>query len=313
MRVSYMVLVLAVAAMGTGGCKKIAGMAGDAVQGNSNDPAKSSAAIDAMSNYAKGFNAIIDRPQGVIKSYFRTIPDSGPEEDKKYSLGSDHVFADSKLQEAKKAFAEAAKTAPDSLKHLEPLATAVVTDTEKMVATFKTAHDYYQAEDFKDDKGAKGKTLHAEFLKLSESFRTDIGKFENALTEIENKQADEELKQHADKASYSHQFRFFNRQANKLINAKPENFAAVYPEVESAHTALTTFAKEKGAAQPAFKSYADAADRFFADAKRMKREVDAKAKEEQLDSIRDSLTSNYNSLISISNSLRDLEANNLLK
>jgi hypothetical protein len=41
--------------------------------------------------------------------------------------------------------------------------------------------------------------------------------------------------------------------------------------------------------------------------------MDAKAKEEALDSIRDSLTSNYNSLVNISNSLRDLEANNLLK
>ena len=313
MRVSYMVLVLALAGLGTGGCKKILGMAGDAVQGNSNDPAKSSAAIESMSNYAKGFNAIIDRPQSVIKSYFRTIPDSGPEDGKKYSLGSDHVFADSKIQEAKKAFADAAKSAPESLKHLEPLATAVMTDTEKMVATFKSAHDYYQAEDFKDDKGAKGKTLHADFLKVAESFRADINKFENALTEIENKQADEELKQYADKATYSHQFRFFNRQANKLINAKPEAYTTVFPEVEAAYNALSTFAKEKGAAQPAFKSYADAADRFFADAKRMKREIDAKGKEEEIDSIRDSLTNNYNSLVSISNSLRDLEANNLLK
>jgi hypothetical protein len=45
----------------------------------------------------------------------------------------------------------------------------------------------------------------------------------------------------------------------------------------------------------------------------MKRAVEAKEKEEQIDSIQESMTSNYNALVNISNSLRDLEANNLLK
>lgn len=313
MRVSYMLLALTLVGASATGCKKIAGLASDAVKGQSGDPAKSSAAIETMSHYAKGFNALIDRPQGMIKTYYREFGEAGPEGDKKHHLSSDHTFAESKITEAKTAFAAAAKSAPDSLKHLEPLATAATADMDKISATYKAMYSYYQAEDFKDDKGAKAKQLHGEFVKVADSFRQNIAKFEAALTEIESKQADEELKEYADKATISHQFRFFNRQANKLINAKPDGYLAAYPAVETAYNELTAFQKTKPDAQPVFKTYVDSAERFFNDAKRLKREMEAKAKDEDLDQIRDSMTSSYNTLVSLSNSLRDLEANNLLK
>ena len=312
MRTSWM-LVMAALLAGTPGCKKLAGMAGDAVQGQSNDPAKSSAAREAMGHYAGGFNALISSPQEMIKRYMNEIPQEGPQDGKAYHLFPEHTSAETKIGEAKKEFAEAAKAAPESLKHLEPLATATIADIEKVAAVYKSVHGYYQAEDFKDDKGAKGKQLHADFLKASSAFREDIDKLENALNDIEGKQADEELKEYADKNTYSHQFRFFNRQANKLINTKPEGFLAAYPAVESAYTALDAFTQSKSPPQPTFKAYQGAAERFFADVKKLKRAVEAKEKEEQIDSIRDSMTSNYNSLVSLSNSLRQLEASNLLK
>jgi hypothetical protein len=313
MRTSWILVATALVAVGAPGCKKIAGLAGDAVKGQSNDPAKGSAAIEAMGHYANGFNALISSPQSMVKRYYQEFPESGPEEGKKYNLFPEHTSAESKIAEAKKEFGEAAKSAPDSLKHIEPLATATLTDIEQVAAVYKTAHGYYQAEDFKDDKGAKGKQLHADFLKAAGAFRDDIAKLENALSEIEGKQADEELKEYADKETYSHQFRFFNRQANKLINAKPEAQLAAFPAVESAYQGLDAFNQKKGGAQPAFKGYMGAAERFFADAKKLKRGLEAKEKEEQLDSVRESLTSSYNSLVNISSSLRDLEANNLLK
>jgi hypothetical protein len=312
MRISWMLVTAAlVAAMP--GCKKIAGIAGDAVKGQSNDPAKSSAAREAMSHYAEGFNALISSPQELVKRYYSEFPQEGPEDGKKYNLFPQHTSAELKIAEAKKEFAAAAKSAPDSLKHLEPLATATVADIEKVATVYKSAYGYYQAEDFKDDKGAKGKQIHTDFLKAAAAFRENIDKFETALSDIEGKQSDEELKEYADKDTYSHQFRFFNREAQKLINAKPENFLTAYPAVEAAYTGLDTFSKAKGAAQPAFKSYADAAERFYGEAKKLKRAVEAKEKEEQLDSLRNSLINNYNTLVNISNSLKQLEANNLLK
>jgi oligoendopeptidase F len=313
MRASYLMLALALAAAGIPGCKKIAGLAGDAVKGQSNDPAKSQAAVETMGHYAKGFNALISSPQQMVKRYYQTVPGDGPEEGKKYHIFPEHNTAERNIAEAKTAFGEAAKSAPESLKHLEPLANATVADIEKVAVTYKSFYNYFQAEDFKDDKGAKGKQLHEQFVKEATSFRQNIDKFENALTEIEGKQADEELKEYADKATYSHQFRNFNRQANKLINAKPEQFASQYPAVETAFNELSAFAKSKGTAQASFGAYVSAAERFYADAKRMKRAVEAKEKEEQIDSISDSLTSNYNSLVNMSNSLRSLEANNMLK
>jgi hypothetical protein len=313
MRTSWMLVATALMAMGTPGCKKVAGLAEDAVKGQSNDPAKSTAAIESMGHYATGFNALISSPQDMLKRYYQEFPQSGPEEGKKYHLFPEHNSAETKIVEAKKEFAEAAKDAPDSLKHLEPLAAAAISDIEKVAVVYKSAHGYYQAEDFKDDKGAKGKQLHADFVKAAGTFQEDLNKLEAALNEIESKQADEELKKYADKDSYSHQFRFFNRQANKLVNAKPEAQLAAFPAVEAAYQGLDAFNQKKGGAQPAFKAYVGAAERFFADAKKLKRAIEASEKEDALDSIRKSMTSNYNSLVSVSNSLLQLEANDLLK
>ncbi|WP_437913700.1 DUF3829 domain-containing protein [Sorangium sp. So ce302] len=313
MRALYRVLALVLVTAGAPACKKIAGMATDAVQGSSNDPAKSSTAVEAMGHYATGFNALIGDPQDMIKNYYREFPESGPVEGKKHHLFPKHTSAEGKIAEAKKEFAAAAKIAPDSLKHLEPLASATVTDIEKVAVTYKSVHGYFQAEDFKDDKGAKGKTLHTQFLQEAAAFREDIDKFETALSEIALKQAEEELKEHTDKNTYSYQFRYFNHQANELVSVKRDGFLALYPTVETAYNELQAFTKGKGTPQATFKAYADAADRFFAEAKKLKRGIEGKEKEEQLDSISESMTSNYNNLVSLSNSLRSLEANNLLK
>jgi hypothetical protein len=306
------------AALGTlgssvGGCRKLATLAGVKAKESAGDPVKSGAAVSTLSDYAKGFNVLVDRPQALLKTYFAAVPESGPEAGKKYEFAADHVTAEPKLAEAKQAFAAAAKKAPASLRHLEPLATACTTDLEQIAQSFRAAHAYYQAEDFKDDGGEKGRKLHAELAKLAETFRGDIQRLQDALTEIEDKQAADELKQFSDKTTHSFWFRFFNREASRIIHAKPEDLTGLIAPLESAQSGLAEFNKSKGSAQPVFRAYAEAADRFVNDAKRLRREVDAKGKPEDVAAIRDSLTSNYNALIGVSNSLRDLEASGLLK
>jgi hypothetical protein len=304
---------LCVLSTSASGCRKLATLAGVKGKGSSADPAKSRAAVDTLSLYAKGFNVLIDRPPSLLKTYFATVPEAGPEDGKKYQLSADHVAAEPKIAEAKAAFAAATKGAPAELRHLEPLATACTNDVERIAQNFRAAHAYYQAEDFKDDKGEKGKQLHLELAKLAESYRTDIARLQSALTQIENQRADEELAKFSDRTTHSFWFRFFNREAARVINAKPEELGQAFGPLESAHTGLSEFNKNKGSAQAVFRAYADAADRFVNDAKRLKREVEAKAKPEDIASIQDSLTSNYNALIGVSNSLRDLEASGLLK
>ncbi|HEY3499333.1 MAG TPA: DUF3829 domain-containing protein [Polyangiaceae bacterium] len=311
MRISWM-LMTAVLVGGAPGCKKIAGMAGEAV-GQSNDPAKSDAAKEAMGHYAKGFNALLSFPQNMLRRYRSAFPESGPEEGKKYNLISDYTAAASHTANAKKEFAEAAKVAPDSLKHIQPIATSVITDMEKVIELCQLLYNYYNRDDFKEDKSAKGKQLHADFVKASNSYRDNLDKLEKALSDIEDKQADEELKEFADKNTYSHQFRFYNRQANKLVNAKREAFLATYPAVEAAFTSLDSFTKANSAPNASFKAYALAAENFYGTAKKLKRAVESKAKEEELDELEEKLTDDYNSLVNNSNSLRSLESANLLK
>ena len=90
----------------------------------------------------------IDDPQKMIEEYYSKIPKDGPEEGKKYTLFPRHNFAQNKIADIKKAFEEGDKVAPDELKHLAPLAKACSADIEKVLETYKAAHQYYDAEDY---------------------------------------------------------------------------------------------------------------------------------------------------------------------
>jgi hypothetical protein len=317
MKIAYlMVLVVGVTGVSATGCKKIASLATNKAASAATEALGGGDAANAsIGNYNKGFNLLIDDPQKMIEEYFSKIPKDGPEQGKKYTLFPRHNFAQTKIADIKKAFDEGEKAAPDDLKHLAPLAKVCTEDIEKVLETFKAAHLYYDAEDYKDDKGAKGKELHAAFVKAAETFEQNLQKFENALTVIEEKQMTEELKKYEADKSYGYWFRIYNQKANQLIKTKKKDtYLAAFAELEQAHTGLTAFATGKSDLNTAYKSYVNQADRYLASAKKLKRSFEeAVPKEEDLERGHEALINDYNNMISISNSLRELEANNLLK
>lgn len=318
MRIAYlMVLVVGVTGASATGCKKIASLVTDKAASAATEALNggNSAAHESVGNYNKGFNLLIDDPQKMIEEYYSKIPKEGPEDGKKYSLFPRHNFAQNKIAEIKKAFEDGDKTAPDELKHLAPLAKACSADIEKVLDTYKAAHQYYDAEDYKDDKGAKGKELHATFVKASDAFEQDLEKFESALSVIEEKQMAEELKQYEADKSYGYWFRLYNQKANNLIKAKKKDaYLAAFAEVEKAHAGMTAFSSGKSDLNAAYKAYVNQADGYLASAKKLKRTFEEAApKDEALEQGHESLINDYNNMISTSNSLRELEANNLLK
>jgi hypothetical protein len=94
-----------------------------------------------------------------------------------------------------------------------------------------------------------------------------------------------------------------------------DKLAAALTAVEAAQKGLAEFGANAGEspASGAFDAYIGAADRFTNALKKLNREVTSKEDESKLGQLSDQTISAYNSLISITNSLYDLEGSGVLK
>lgn len=302
------------------GCKKDQSATGETAQ-------------DAMGLYAKGFNELIAKPQEMVKEYFDKIPEEGPDETKNNKLFPRHAMASSKIDDAAKAFADAKKAAPASLAKLAPLADAAIVAIKKVKTTFEAAQKYYAAENWKDDKFAKGKELHGQMLAVSKEFRTAIDALSTELSTIEDAQAESELKKFGP-SSGRYWFRFGNMRAKKLLAVAQKDLSPTYvTELEAALAEfvpvkdgvvafVTTNGAGLGSVKSVYESYQRNIEDFFATITKIKRAAsdlatgDGKNTEEGLmrsfESEVERSTSDYNSLISSGNSMYDLEASGTL-
>lgn len=279
-------------------------------------------AREAMGLYAKGFNALIADPKQMVTEYFDKLPD-GPQPDSKPRLFPRQNFGTSKISEARDAFVAAKKAAPASLANLAAPADEALVAIDKIAVTFTAAQKYYDAENYKDDNFAKGKELHGQMVEASKQFQGALNKLEDGLSVIEDQQATDELKKYAGDRGYSYWFRAYNMEAKKFLTAveradAPEQRAALasaFAPMQKADEELAKFVEAKGTKLNAsFKAYVGAAGRYNASAVKLLRLVkEAKPDEAAVGRELDALVSSYNSLISMANSLYQLEAADALK
>ena len=279
-------------------------------------------AQEAMGLYAKGFNDLIADPKQMISEYFDNIPEGGPEAGSKPHLFPRGGFAASKIKEARESFAAAKKAAPPSLANLAAPADKAIAAIDKVSATFNEAQKYYDAENYKDDKFARGKQLHADMIASSREFQSAIHELENGLSVIEDEQATKEISKYAGSKSYSYWFRFYNMEAKKFLNAvegasTPEQRAALataFQPMVTANDEMTKFVASKGpSVNSTFSSYAGTAGSFHATAVKLLRLVkEPKPDEEAIGRETDTLVQNYNSLVGMANTLYQVEDVNAL-
>lgn len=316
------VAAVAASAVPVAACKKDQSATGETAQ-------------QAMGLYAKGFNELIAQPQEMVKEYFDKIPEEGPDETKNNKLFPRQNFASTKIDAATKSFADAKKAAPASLAKLGPLADAAIVGINKVKVTFEAAQKYYDAENWKDDKFAKGKALHTQMLAEAKEFRTALDALSDELSAIEDAQAESELKKFGP-SSARYWFRFGNMRAKKLLAVVQKDLSPTYvKDLEAAlaefapvKDGVVTFVSANGAGLQAgvkatYEVYQRGIEGFFATATKAKRAAadleggDGKNTKEGLLRLLESelqeATRGYNSLISTGNSMYDLEASGVLK
>lgn len=281
------------------------------------------AAQEAMGLYAEGFNTLIKDPKSLIRDYFRSIPDSGPDEKTKPHLFPHQNSLPNTIKVARTAFDKAKAAAPKSLANLAPAADQSIAAVERLQQVYAAAQKYYEAENFKDDQFAKGKELHAQMIAVTKDFNAAIGKLENGLSSVEDEQAAQELAKFADNKGYSYWFRHFNMQAKKFLGSvetaqTPEQFAKLeeaFQPIATAHDELNKFVAAKSAQVNAtFGSYAKQVDSFHAAGTKIVRLAKApKLEAAEFDREAENLVGRYNNIVGFGNTLYKLEAQGLLK
>jgi hypothetical protein len=278
-----------------------------------------------MSGYAEGYNILIGEVPGLLERYFENTPADGPTleslTEKKTWLCSGPGFFEMKRTEAKKAFAGAKSSANEELKHLGPMADALWEASMEIVSLSEEYCKYIQAEDFKDDKGAKAKEYHGKWTAVAEKYSQAQHAFSDALDKVEDAQMAKDIEKHAKDKGYSYWFRQFNHKAKAFmaqLRAEPKSLPQHYGDLEPVYNELSEFTKGKGAGlNSTFKSYQDTADRFFANVKKLNRSFaeakDDAAREKVVEERFSSIVSDYNSLVTWYSSLTQAEGYDQLK
>jgi len=267
----------------------------------------------AMGLYAQGYNALLEDPKRLIGGYFSAFEGGGEPH------LTDPSFAQQKLKEAREAFASAKEAAPKSLP-LGPKADAALAAAEGAITVYASAYKYYQAESYKDDKGAQGKQLSEKMTAARKSFDGAISALGDAMDEIEDAQAVDEIKKHTDGKDYGYWFRFYTHEAKHFVVALTRGETAKLPEVAKAlaphDAALAEFVAKKGhKLNDSFKNYADAASDFQGEVKKLLRLLGAGKTfdDRETGQAADGVINAYNRMISIGNALYQVEGVDNLK
>ncbi len=298
-----------------------------ACKGDTND-VKSEASMQVMSLYAQFYNETIDDVPDLIEDHFENLPSNGEpitvamlsKMNKVMSICSGRGWFEMDRKEAEEALQAAKEASSGKFKDLPPLADAMWEAANKINSTRKEMCIYLKAEDFKDDDAAKANTFNKQMIAAAEDWQTSSAALADALGAFEDEQTLAQIKKYEKDKSYSYWFRHINYMAKQVIRGGekgPDALIKAITEIESEHATFKTFVAAQAKLPPAFDGYVSSTERFMAEAKKTRRDL-AEAKDDEkkakiINNKMDSIIGAYNGLVSMHNSLSQLEANDLLK
>jgi hypothetical protein len=282
------------------------------------------AAQAAMGGYAEGYNKLLEQVNPILDRYRSSFP-GGPSEEmldgkpgRKPHLMTATSMASRAIDEAKKAFQQASDAAPPTMSGAASAADETIGAAERVLALYSEAEHYYDAENYKEDKLARGKKLHADFVAAAARYRAGIHKLAAALDSIEDAQATAQLEKYEADKSFGYWLRKYTMEAKRFVNAVQAadtleqlgGLAAAYKPLDELHAELGKFATSHGATgNTPFSSYVSFADRLEAESRKLLRAIkDATPdKGEPVGEAGSAVVQAYNNLVSTANSLYELE------
>jgi len=142
-----------------------------------------------MNAYVGCINRLSERAYDSRSRYFSWAAKSGPTGRERIIYGT---YTISDASDCRKNVEKANAMEPHDA-DLEAAATAYAEAVSKLEPLLKEADDYYTAEDYKDDKMAKGKALHPRLVAAWDAFAAADDKLREAVDAINDKRALEKL------------------------------------------------------------------------------------------------------------------------
>jgi hypothetical protein len=144
---------------------------------------------EKINAYVGCINRLSERSYESRKRYFSWAAQSGPTGKERIIYGTYTIYdtADCKKNVEKANALEPRDAA------LEAAASAYVDAVSKLEPLLKEADDYYSQEDYKDDRMAKGKTLHPRLVAAWDAFANADKALRNGIEVINDKRAAERL------------------------------------------------------------------------------------------------------------------------
>jgi hypothetical protein len=312
-----LILVLCVTLLGSSvACRKtIRKVAGHGPARGAGDPASPAKLLaEASSLYAQGFNKLIGPMKSTVDDYEREVPDGfkgAPARKPVLALGT----ADRDLDEAAKLFAQAKEVTPAAQADMGQAAEAMLASARALRKDFAEAVRYYNAENYKDDKGEGAKAIASRMRISIEVYESRARKLQDRLGSIELEAMERELKELPPTVPGYH-FRAVNLAAKHLVEARGqvEKVVPALEAVKKANANLKKFAETRTDLLVAFKNYIGLVDQFESQAIAFARDLREPNRDpKSLQRNTTLLVARYNNLVQMGNSLYQFEDQGLLK
>lgn len=290
-------LLIGAVALSLFSCSKDAGKQGAKTNGYDGTP----------NEYIKSYNKLIKTPYDLTGEYYKRF--STKELNVKMKnprLFPSHNNRANDLKEIRELIAAGKKAKPNM--PIVPFADSALLATDSIFATFENAYNYYDSKDYVADKWEKGKEYHASMAKHSALLNRSLNNMSSVLQKEEEARDKKEIESLKNKSGFAYRYRSYNL-AMKVFHrsvGSPEQAAAL-ETLKSEMSAINDFIGQNGSHKwiKSFEIYKRDAQGYLNAAKKI---ANSNPKTADMNSLMEDLTSEYNSVISMTNSLAKDEA-----
>ncbi len=145
--------------------------------------------VDKLNAYVGCINRLSERSYESRNRYFSWVKNTGPTGKERIIYGTYTIYDTSDCRKK----VQAANVMEPRDAELESAASAYAEAVSKLEPLLKEADDYYQQENYKDDKMAKGKEMHPRLIAAWDSFASADKKLRAGVEAVKDKQAAEQL------------------------------------------------------------------------------------------------------------------------
>ena len=238
--------------------------------------AQSPSLTQKINAYVECINRLSERSYDSRARYFSWVGKEGPTGTERIIYGTYTIYDTSGC----KKNVEAVNPIEPRLPELEAAASAYVTAVVALEPLLKEADDYYQQENYKDDRMAKGKALHPRLVAAWDAFAAADQKLRAGLDVLQDKRAAEGLaeieKTEGRKERYHIEaLMIMAKRVMRTESAAPPDLAKI-TEAVSDYEAMVKATEEYAASNKGSKigsSYIGAAKAFLTTAKQLMRRV----------------------------------------